>query len=97
METEGKVLIKAITQNKSTFLKNKTCNFSLELNVKQDEYVFEKASINLNQLALDLNGKFTYRDSLENVRLNYTAPDLEIASVLSLLPEKYADKINDYE
>lgn len=97
LESEGKVLIKTIVQNKISYLNYKTCAFDLSMNVKGDEYQFKKADINLNQLALKLSGQFNYKDSLQNLIVNYDAPELDIASALSLLPETYKHKINDYE
>ncbi len=97
LSSDGKLDIKNITHQKNAFLKNKELNFSLELAVTNNHYTFKKANLNLNRLALNLSGNFFYTDSLENLKLRYTAPNIDIASVLSLLPEEYKNKINDYE
>jgi hypothetical protein len=97
METKAKILIHEIAQRKTSFLKEKSCEFSFDLDVNDNSYTFKKATINLNKLALELKGKFSYTDSLESMDVKYSAPDLEISSVLSLLPEKFKGKINDYE
>ncbi len=95
--TEAKLKIKTIAQAKTTYLKNKDCKLSLDLQVNGDTYQFKKASVRINRLNLDLNGEFAYADSLESLNVSYRADDLEIASVLSLLPEQYKAKVSDYE
>jgi hypothetical protein len=97
LQSDARFLIHEIVQGKTTFLKGKRCSFSVDMDVSDNEYTFKKTTVNLNELALKLEGRFNYTDSLESLEIKYNAPDLDIASVLSLLPEKYKDKINDYE
>jgi uncharacterized protein involved in outer membrane biogenesis len=95
--SEATFNIKELVQEKTTFLKNKSCQYSVQLHVHDGTYSFKKADVLLNQMELKLSGKFQYKDSLKNLKLNYNAPNLDISSVLSLLPEKYKSVINDYE
>jgi hypothetical protein len=97
LESSGKLFIHQITHQKNTFLKKKTCNYAVKLKVEGDKFTIDKAGIDINQLALDLNGGFTYKDDLKDLQLRYVAPNLDIASVMSLLPEQLKDKIADYE
>lgn len=97
MQADGKMIINNIVQDKNFELKDKNCDFSLQLNVKGDSYSFKKAELNLNKLALELSGNFEYKDSLRVLDINYNAPNLDIASVLSLLPEGQKTRINDYK
>ena len=97
LETNAHLRIRNIVNQKVTFLKNKDFDFELTLNVNNDRYTFQKTALRLNKLALKLEGGFVYRDSLESVELKYTAPDLDIASAISLLPETFKEKVNDYE
>ena len=97
METEARIFIEEIFQGKINYLKEKQCDFSLGLDVNDDSYTLKQGKINLNKLALELSGDFNYSDSLERLNLKYNAPELDIASVLSLLPEKFKEHINDYE
>ena len=97
MTSDAKIVIEELAQGKISYLKNKNCNFSIDLSVKETTYTIKKAKLDLNQLALTCNGNFKYKDSLENLELIYQATDLDIASVLSLLPEKFKDIINDYK
>ena len=82
---------------KNTILKNKELKLNLELAVNGNNYKLKKAILKLNEMNLDLNGDFIYKDSLQNINLNFKAPDLDIQSTLSLLPEKYRTQIKDYE
>lgn len=95
--SNASVFIKELTQGKTTYLKDKSCDFSLELSVNNNSYELTKAELKLNQLALNLSGNFRYKDSLERINIRYEAPDLDISSILSLLPEKFKGEINAYE
>ncbi len=97
LTSEAKILIHEMAQGKVKYLRKKNCEFSVDLDVNNGNYVIKQANMNLNELALALSGNFNYKDSLEKLNLTYKAPKLDISSVLSLLPEKYKNKINDYE
>lgn len=95
--TKAQAQIQHIAYKKSTLLKNKHLDFAFDLDVNKDHYTFKKTSFNLNQLALELNGGFTYNTTLKNLNVNFNAPSFDIASVLSLLPEEFKSNINDYQ
>ncbi|MES2679374.1 MAG: AsmA-like C-terminal region-containing protein [Bacteroidota bacterium] len=97
LRSEAKLQINRLTHKKRILLQNKDCNFLLDLNVAGSNYRIKTADLHLNRFQIDVNGGFTYKDSLDNLDLSYNAPKLDIASVLSLLPASYKDKMNDYE
>ena len=97
MSANGNMLIRKIVKNKQTFLTNKNCNLKLGLNIKKDDYTLEKTSISLNDMLFNADGNFKYKDSLQNLNINYAASNLDIATILSLLPEEQKQKSNDYE
>lgn len=97
LNSTGKLMIHELIQENTNFLKEKTCDFALELDVKNDNYTFRKTRISLNQLAFELNGGFVFKDQLNKLNINFTAPKLDIVSILSLLPEKFKKDIHDYE
>lgn len=97
MRSQANLFIVNITQNKSTYLKNKQLEFDVDLNVNQNRYEFKKANLTLNKMAIELEGGFLFNDSLSNLSLRYAAPQLDISSVLSLLPQSHKRRINDYE
>ncbi|MCC6370999.1 MAG: AsmA-like C-terminal region-containing protein [Bacteroidia bacterium] len=96
MQSSGEILIKYITQQKTSFLKEKTLRYTAELAVNNTAYRFKHTEINLNRLGIELEGGFVFKDSLQNLDVNYKAPNLDIASLLSLLPNNFREKINDY-
>jgi hypothetical protein len=97
LESDARIFIHELVQGKVNYLENKQCDFKLALDVNDNAYTVKKAEIDLNQLTLKFSGNFNYKDSLEKLDLKYSAPDLDISSLLSLLPEKHKGKINDYE
>lgn len=97
LESKGEILILAIAQKKTVFLKDKNLDYKVALDVKKDRFTIKRTDISLNRLALKLEGDFVYGETLRSLNLNYHAPGLEISSLLSLLPSSYTEKINDYE
>jgi hypothetical protein len=97
LDTRGALVIHELTQKGQVFLKEKDCDFSVELDVSGIHYRIRKAGIRLNQLELELGGNFTYDKLLSRLQLNYQAPRLDIASALSLLPGKFKTTFADYE
>jgi len=95
--TNGQITINKISSHKKNILQNKNCNINLTLIVTGTNYQINTAKINLNKMQFDLVGGFNYKDSLQNLELDYNAKNLDIESVLSLLPEKHIEKISDYE
>ena len=97
MESSANLFIQELVQGKTKYLKDKQCDIFLTLQVNDNSYAIKTAELNLNKLKLELSGKVEYSDKLDRADLKYKAPNLDIASLLSLLPEKFNDKINDYE
>ncbi len=97
LKSEGKLYINQITSYKKVLLKNKKSNLKIDLKVMGNNYQLEKTYATLNNMRFNVNGSFAYKDSLQAMNINYDAADLDIATVLSLLPEDQQQKANDYE
>lgn len=97
LKSEGKLYINQITSYKKVLLKNKKSNLKIDLKVMGNSYQFEKTQATLNNMRFNVNGSFAYKDSLQAMNINYDAADLDIATVLSLLPEDQQQKANDYK
>ncbi len=97
LQSQGKLQIHSLASKDHQFLKNKHLDFELAMDVRQNRYTISKASLNLNRLLLDVSGSFVYADSLADVTLNYKAPALDIASLLSLLPAGVKSNVSDYQ
>ncbi len=97
LNTTAQLVINKISVNKKIMLQNKNCIVNLALNVKGNSFQLNTANISLNKMQFDATGGFNFKDSLQNLNVSYDAKNLDIESVLSLLPEKHKEKINDYE
>lgn len=95
--TKGKADLEYLTFNKSNLLKNKKIKYDLEFDINKTKYNISKAELAFNQMYFTLEGNCKYSDSLELANITFNGKNLDIASILSLLPEKYAERINDYE
>ena len=93
---EGDALVNELLQNKTAFLRQKRVKLDLNLAVNGSQYDFTKADLQINDLFLKLTGRLLYGQSLERVAIKMNAANLEISSVLSLLPQSYSAVVNDY-
>jgi len=97
LQTEGKARLEYLSINKTNLLSQKSLKYDLELNINKSDYTISKAEFALNEIYFSTEGKFNYSDSLETADLDFTGKNLDIAAVLSLLPDKYASRMNDYK
>lgn len=97
LNSEGKFFINQITSNKKRFLKNKNCSINIDLKVNGNHYLLQKTTLSLNSMLFKVDGNFVYNDSLQNMSIKYTASDLDIETILSLLPDDQKQKANDYK
>lgn len=95
--SDGDAKLKFLTVNKTNLLKQKNLKYDIELNINKRNYQINKAELSLNEMNFVIDGNCNYGDSLETADLNFNGKQLDIASVLSLLPEKYSERINDYK
>lgn len=96
LQTNTNFELKYLTQNKKNILKNKNCTANINLQVDNNYYRLKNVVFTLNKMKFDLSGMFNYKDSLTQANINFKGTELDIASVLSLLPDKHKEKINDY-
>lgn len=97
MAADGLLNISSVSVEKTSCLKNKKLKLDVDLNVTRDNYSFRKAVISINEMAFDVNGAFKIADSLESLQINYKAKNLDIETILSLLPDKHKARIKDYK
>ncbi len=94
---KGNAFVNSVTVDKTNYIKNKKLTLNVEFIVNNNNYEIKKSELALNQMIFILNGNVGYKDSLQNLKLNYKAKNLDIESILSLLPEKYKSRIADYK
>jgi hypothetical protein len=98
LQTDLQLYVNHFTSDSTTYLQDKTAeiktNFSINNNTHT--YTVQSGKIKVADLNFGLDGNITYRDSTTAMDLQLKGRDMNIQSVLSLLPDKYKNKINDY-
>ncbi len=97
LKLKSKTTVHAYVQSGRNYLKEKNCDLAMTLEVNEDKYLFKKAKISINNLALELKGELDYREQLTAAKITFSAPKLDISSLLSLLPPTYKNIIQDYK
>lgn len=97
LQAKGNASMDYLTINKNSVLKNKTVKYNLEFKISNNNYTIEKAELALNEMKFSLQGNCRITDSLETANVMFSGKNLDVASVISLLPQAYSSRINDYE
>lgn len=99
LETSSEMHIHHLRADSITALKNNPLSIELELNVDNTSrtYTIKSSEVRLADLALDISGQVQEAGKAHHLDLSVKGKDLNIKSILSLLPGKYKTSINDYE
>jgi hypothetical protein len=97
LELQAKGAISFIKSNKKTYIENKSITVDLAAAVSKNTYNIGKAEVALNKLFFSVQGSLTDADTLMPCNIKCKGKNIDIRSVLSLLPEKFREKIKDYE
>jgi hypothetical protein len=98
IDAKADLLMHKLTVNGSSYATEKNIDASVALKVRGDAYTLGRSSVRVNELGLTLEGGFTVKDdNLKTLNIRYNAADLDIQSLLSLLPDVYKSKMNGYE
>jgi hypothetical protein len=97
LQTHGKARLEYLQIGKDNLLKQKDLKYDLELDINKNNYKIHKAELALNEMNFAIDGNCNYKDSLETADISFNGKNLDIESVLSLLPGKYAERMNDYK
>lgn len=95
--SKGTVFVNSFSVDKANYIKNKKLNLDLEFKVNGTNFQIKRSELALNEMSFSVNGDLDYKDSLQSVKLEYKGKNLDIESILSLLPSKYQSRINDYK
>lgn len=79
------------------YLQNKSLKFKVEVDVANDTYNIKQSETFINETQLISNGSFVLKNQLQNLDISFKGKNLDISTTLSLLPERYKHKIDDYE
>jgi hypothetical protein len=89
--------ITSIKSGKKSFLKNKKLVAEISAQVKKRTYSITHAEIGLNKLFFTISGTLTDKGDELPADITFKGKNIDVQSVLSLLPEKFHDNIKDYE
>jgi len=89
--------IYSVKSNKKNYIKNKHITIDLSAAVNKNTYNISKAEIGLNKLFFSASGSLTNADTAMPCQIACKGKNIDIQSVLSLLPESFHNKIKDYE
>jgi hypothetical protein len=99
METATDLWIESVKTDKTIFLKQKDVTAEIVLNVenKTSSYKINHSKIKIENLLFELVGNTIIVNEQPIVNIGVKGKDMDIKSVLSLIPEKYKGEINNYE
>jgi len=89
--------ISTLKSNKINYVKNKNVSIDLSAAVNKNNYTIRKAEVALNKLFFSVNGSLTNADTAMPCNIICKGKNVDIQSVLSLLPESFHHKIENYE
>lgn len=93
----AKGFISSLKSNKVNYIKDKNISIDLSAAVNNNTYNISKAEVALNKLFFSVNGSLTDADTAMPCNIICKGKNVDIQSVLSLLPESFHHKIKDYE
>lgn len=97
MQSKGDIYIHELVSGGISYVSNRPLQYASELQVNGNEYRFQNSRIALSKLEVTSEGSFVYGQKLERLQLRFEGNDLNIQSVISLLPSHYQKRMNDYE
>ena len=97
LNTSGLAYIDLFQVQKVKYLNNNKLKFDIKLDVSGKTFKIIKSDTKINSTLLNSKGTFVINDSLVSLDVIFKGSNLDISSTLSLLPENFQSKINDYE
>ncbi|MFH1004662.1 MAG: AsmA-like C-terminal region-containing protein [Bacteroidota bacterium] len=99
LETDGDMFVDYFKSDSINFLNKKSVKVDLDILVdnKKDVYQFTKGALQISGIKIAITGKYIVNNKSDYADLLLKGKDMDVQSVLSLLPEKYHKKIECYE
>jgi hypothetical protein len=99
LEIESELLFDNLKASGTKWISELPVDLDCRLKVNNDkkEYSFSKGKIQLSEMNFDVLGLMRFTNSSQYVDLKIGGEDLDIRSVLSLLPENYQNYVDNYE
>ncbi len=97
LKGEGDLFVNKVSVHKTDYIKNKNVKYKAALQVSKDTYKIKTCDVQLNKMMLETTGNIVYGDSLSELDLDFKGKNLDIQSILSLLPESQKEHVRDYK
>ena len=81
--------------DKITYLKNSALNLNSDLEVVKNNFMLKKGDVTFNKMEFDVAGNFT-TDRNPDINLNADGKNIDIASILKMLPDQYGKVLENY-
>lgn len=97
LKTSGLAQLNSLLINKSAIINNKILSYDFDFSINKHHYLIKTAELGINSMFFSIDGNFNYIDSLTDCSLKFKGKNIDITSVVSLLPPEYSERMNDYE
>jgi hypothetical protein len=99
LNVDCKTFVEYIKTDSSSFLRKRNVSINSIVNIDNtiNSYKFDKTKIAIESMLFELQGSVIEAENTPILNLSVKGKDMDIQSLLSLIPAKYKGKINDYE
>lgn len=99
LETSGDLFIDHLRTDSIAWVRNNNFNIDAELLVNNTTgtYTIKRSEAKLSDLIVDISGEVQEKAKETRLDLSLKGKDLDIQSILSLLPGQYKEKVKEYE
>ncbi len=99
MQTSSDFFVKELKIDKTLYLSKKNIKAELELDVDKAaaSYKLKSSKISIEELLFEMAGSINNKGNESFVNIDIKGKDMDIKSVLSLIPNQYKNRINEYE
>lgn len=99
LETHGNIFIDHLRTDSTTWVSSSPLVMQLELAVDNNSrtYTVKSSELQLADLVIDVTGNVQEADKVIQLDLALKGKDIDIQSMLSLLPGRFREKVKDYE
>ncbi len=96
LKSNGKLNIKKLELNNVNYATANNISLKSDIKVDNNTFTIKHGKLNLNKLSFNINGVANYKNKL-NLDINISGNDINIKSLLSILPEIAKEKVSNYE
>jgi len=95
LHTHARIFLQTVRMNKISYVKNKQVNVFADMDVVKDKFTLTKGDVSFSKMDFILSGSFTTGKEVF-VNLDIGGKNLDIASLLNIMPDHYVKKIENY-